>query len=669
MTSVGDAQWKQGADEKDPALEISVPLVLPAGTRPKDLQVVMKDAGEIICIKLKEATLLQWRLYARVLPEVEWDSSDGGSTIVLELQKKDPALWPCLLNLPLKPTEKILVTESELDVLFAKEIKPLPPIAEKKPEGDGEAAKKEEADAEAKPPQAAEDIDLDALLDQAAQEIVDDKKTTAAGGAEDLDVYVKAELKGLEEEEKEILAKRQELEELAADASKEEDVRRTAERQIKIVDRMLALHRDMRQQRTLPSTLRNFLAVQELDLLKARCNVGETSEAEIEAFASDEERELSPHELMSIGIHHLQQQDLAPALHFLRLAAVNHKHPTSTTILLRLYSELGSPRGMFLLFKRAMLDMPDLDPQTNLQAAELIDKGSRHFPSIFPAAIFFYQRAAVGGNVHAMMALAQLFLRGATSATTVTEEQRKANVDLAKYHAWLELALDRGASSAYFVKGCMYLRGEHGLQASYTDAKKYIGLALLSQPDLIRRAPNIPTALERLRVEEEARLEGSTGEPATPPSPAPSPVSVSASKVQPTAPAAAPAAKAGGKAAPPTASDRIAKRMVQFDQEAPIDLPRADAAGNKKGAPAAGGALLPGSKKAAAAGAGSLASGVASRLLWERVGKTGVTVYALYSLLFPIRIMLLPHFYTVIQNFLDRFGGGGGFSSSRGGLL
>ncbi len=482
-------------------------------------------------------------------------------------------------------------------------------------------------------------------------------------------MYVKAELKGLEEEEKEILAKRQELEELASDAAKEEDVRRTAERQIKIVDRMLALHRDMRQQRTLPSTLRNFLAVQELDLLKARCNVGETSEAEIEAFASDEERELSPHELMSIGIHHLQQQDLAPALHFLRLAAVNHKHPTSTTILLRLYSELGSPRGMFLLFKRAMLDMPDLDPQTNLQAAELIDKGTRHFPSIFPAAIFFYQRAAVGGNVHAMMALAQLFLRGATSATTVTEEQRKANVDLAKYHAWLELALDRGASSAYFVKGCMYLRGEHGLQSSYANAKKYIGLAQLSQPDLIRRAPNIPTALERLRVEEEARPEGSAGEPATPPSPAPSPVSVSASKVQPTA--AAPAkAPAGGKAsaAPSTASDRIAKRMVQFDQEAPIDLPRADAA-KKGGAPAVGGGLLPGSKKAAAGGAGSLSSGVSSRLLWERVGKTGVTVYALYSLLFPIRIMLLPHFYTVIQNFIDRFGGGGGFSSSRNGLL
>jgi hypothetical protein len=661
MTSIGSAKWKQSGEENNALLEITVPLVLPANVRPKDLQVITKDEGEIICIKLKEATLLQWRLYSRVLPEVEWDTTDGGASITLELQKKDASSWPCLLNVPMKPTDKIFLTESELDALFAKEIKPLPPVEKKvQPTEQVSDAAQQAPAGETKESEknAPEDVDLDALLDQAAAEIVQEKSTKSSSAAAagdssaDLDIYVRAELKGLEDEEKEIVAKQRELEELAADASKEEDVRRSAERQIKIVERLLELHGMLRQHRTLPSTLRNFLLVQEIDLLKSRCNIGETTEAEIEAFASDEERELTPHELMSIGIHHLQQQDLAPALHFLRLAAINHKHPTSTTILLRLYSELGSPRGMFLLFKRAMMDTPDLDPQTNLQAAELVDKGARHFPSIFPAAVFYYQRAALAGNVHAMMALAQLFLRGATSATTVTEAQRKENINLEKYHAWLELALDRGASSAYFVKGCMHLRGEHGLPQSYADAKKYLELAMLSQPDLIRRAPNIPSALEKLRIEEEARV-GATGSfdgPASPPSPAPSPTS--SAEVAP--PVAAPKAALKPAAVAPTANDRIAKRMVQFDQET-VELPRV---ADKK-------ATLSTKK---AAGGNNVSSGVASRLFWERVGTTGFTLYATYFLMFPIRIMMLPHFYTVVGNLIDRFGGVFG-GSSRSGLL
>ena len=675
MTSIGSAQWKQSSDEKDPSLEVTVPLALPPNVRIKDLQVLVKD-GEILCIKLKESVLLQWRLYARILPDVEWDSTDSGASISLEIQKKEPAVWPCLLNLPMKPTDKIFTSEAELDALFAKEIKPLPPIAATQENADVAEAVVEdalptadesqeapaEAPAETTAAAPADDIDLDALLDQAADEIVKKKDEDAATievekaagepqqKEEELDMYVRAELKGLEEEEKEISAKLQELEELAADDSKPEDTRRTAERQTKIVERMLEVHRKLRDQRTQPSTLKNFLLVQELDLLKARCNVGEVGESEQEPFASAEERELTPHELMSIGIHHLQQQDLAPALHFLRLAAIHHKHPTSTTVLLRLYSELGSPRGMYLLLKRALLDTPDLDPQTNLQAAELIDKGARHFPSIFPAAIFFYQRAALAGSVHAMMAMAQLFLRGATSATTMTDERRKENVCLEKYHAWLQLALDRGASSAYFVKGCMYLRGEHGLPQSYKDAKNFLELALLSQPDLVRRAPNLQTALEKLRIEEEARS------PTTPQSPAPSPTSV----VQKAQPATRPASNAP---APDPAvglvtsrnSNRIAERMAAFENEQAVDLPRV-------GETKKGGLLKKGGASA------SLSSGVSSRIFWERVGTTGFTVYAAYSLLFPIRIMMLPHFYTIVGNLLDRFGSLGG-GSGRSGLL
>lgn len=607
MTGIGKTQWVQSADDDDVALEIRVPVVLPPGVRTKDLTISVKDET-VLCIKHKETSLVQWRLYSRVSDEVEWRAEQDA--VVVDLQKKEGATWPCLLNLPMRSDDKLLLTESELDVLFRSEVKALPPVKK-------EAADKEARD-DSEDGAAAKEEDLDRLLEETVEEI------------QELDMFVKAELKGMEEEETEMRAKLRELEE-AVPAAEGDEARETALKQVKLVEKMLEIHEKTRELRSHPCTLKLFLETQLLDLMKSRVNVGELSESETEPFLREEEKELTPHQLLQVGVQLLQEQELEKAIHFLRIAAVHHKHPQSISILFRIYSELGSPRGAFLLLQRAK-DDEDVDVTTNLQVAEMFDRGARHFPPIFGAAIHFYQRAARCGSVHAMMGLAQLYLRGSTSATTLNETERKENINMEKYHAWLQQALDRGAGAAYFVKGCMHLRGEHGLAKSYAEAKDFIGRAKKCQPEIAKRASGIDAALDRLRIEEEAAAEGGSSEasPATP--------------VTPSSPPQSPAAGAAVAKSAPAPKINAAARLAALEEKT-------------SGAALTGtDARKPATKKTTVSHAAAAAR---SRVFWERTVVVGAAVYSVWSLAFPIRVMLLPHFYNLVMTFMDGFGLGG----------
>mmetsp|Transcript_69339 Transcript_69339/g.80929 ORF Transcript_69339/g.80929 Transcript_69339/m.80929 type:complete len:620 (-) Transcript_69339:236-2095(-) len=616
MTGVGKTHWVQSSDEDDVALEIRIPVVLPPGVRTKELTIVVKDEA-VLCVKHKDTSLVQWRLYSTVSDEVEWRAEQ--EAVVVDLQKKEGGTWPCLLNLPMRGDDKLLLTESELDALFSAEVKALPPVKKVQPKEDDGT----EDGTEEKP--AGED-DLDRLLEETVEEI------------QELDMFVKAELKGMEEEETEMRAKLRELEE-AVPLAETEEARESALKQVKLVEKMLEIHAKTRELRSYPCTLKLFLETQLLDLMKSRVNVGELSDTETEPFLREEEKELTPHQLLQVGVQLLQEQELEKAIHFLRIAAVHHKHPQSISILFRIYSELGSPRGAFLLLQRAK-DDEDVDVTTNLQVAEMFDRGARHFPPIFGAAIHFYQRAARNGSVHAMMGLAQLYLRGSTSATTLNETERKANVNLEKYHAWLQQALDRGAGAAYFVKGCMHLRGEHGLEKSYAEAKDYITRARQCQPEIAKRAAGIDAALDRLRIEEEATAEGGAES------------AVAASPETPSSPSSPPQSPATGAS---SVKANAAPKVTAAARLAALEEKTAGAALSGTDA------RKPAAKKVTVSHAAAAAR---SRVFWERTVVVGTAVYSIWSLAFPIRVMLLPHFYNVLMMFMDSFGIGSSSSSS-----
>jgi hypothetical protein len=593
--------WVQSTEEGDTSLEVTIPVVLPAGVRTKELSVLVKDQ-DVLCIKYKESTLVQWRLYSRVSEDVEWRAEN--SNVVVDLVKAEGATWPCLLNLPMRPDDPLLSTTAELDVLFAKEVKPLPPVKT------APAADEAKADA-------IDEEDLDRMLDETVQEV------------QELDMYVKAELKGMEEEESEMKAKLQELEESLTTAE-DDETKETTKKQILLIERMIEIHNKTRELRSHVCTVETFLETQALDLRKSRINVGELNENETEAFLNDEERGMSAVELFAVGVRALQEQQVDQSLHFLRLAAVHHKHSQSISVLFRLYSELGSPRGAYILLQRAKEDDDALDVTSNLQVAEMFDRGARHFPPILGAAIYFYQRAARCGSVHAMIGLAQLFLRGSTTATTLNEEEREANIDKKKYHAWLEQAIGRGSGAALFIKGCMHLRGEHGCEKSYRVAKDYLERSGKCQPEIIKRSAGVNAALEKLRIEEDAASGNTTelGSPASPPTPPSSPTRGLTTVPQRNAPKV-----------------DVAARLAALDSQS---TPLSPADGARKPAKKAGGSHA--------------AASARSRAFWERATVTGTAVYVVYTLAFPIRVLLLPQFYTAIQWFLDMFGFGGGSS-------
>jgi hypothetical protein len=593
--------WVQSTEEGDTSLEVTIPVVLPAGVRTKELSVLVKDQ-DVLCIKYKESTLVQWRLYSRVSEDVEWRAEN--SNVVVDLVKAEGATWPCLLNLPMRPDDPLLSTTAELDVLFAKEVKPLPPVKT------APAADEAKADA-------IDEEDLDRMLEETVQEV------------QELDMYVKAELKGMEEEESEMKAKLQELEE-SLTTSEDDETKETTKKQILLIERMIEIHNKTRELRSHVCTVETFLETQALDLRKSRINVGELNENETEAFLNDEERGMSAVELFAVGVRALQEQQVDQSLHFLRLAAVHHKHSQSISVLFRLYSELGSPRGAYILLQRAKEDDDALDVTSNLQVAEMFDRGARHFPPILGAAIYFYQRAARCGSVHAMIGLAQLFLRGSTTATTLNEEEREANIDKKKYHAWLEQAIGRGSGAALFIKGCMHLRGEHGCEKSYRVAKDYLERSGKCQPEIIKRSAGVNAALEKLRIEEDAASGNTTelGSPASPPTP--------------------PSSPSGGLTTVPQRNAPkvdVAARLAALDNQS---SPLSPADGARKPAKKAGGSHA--------------AASARSRAFWERATVTGTAVYVVYTLAFPIRVLLLPQFYTAIQWFLDMFGFGGASS-------
>ncbi|KAG5474464.1 hypothetical protein LSCM1_03248 [Leishmania martiniquensis] len=628
--SIGKARWTQGEDDET-SLQVRIPRVLPDGVRPRELTVEIKDSS-ILCISHKEKRILQWRLYAPVNDEVEWRIEDN-DVFVADLDKKSGAPWSCLLDLPMHADDELLTSAAEIDRMFHAQLPVLPSIEDS--EGEDAATKaRDEAEAErnGKAEAAAADgeDDLDKLLDEVAKEVTGKEPKEGEGEDDSTAAFIKAELENYRVEEEEIKKKLTEVE-TTLNNSTDTEATKTAIEQKRILDEMIRLHSQCRKIRSQPSTLENFLRCTQLDLQKARVNIGESGENEEEEYQSDEERKLNASELMACGLKFFEDQDIKGCLHFLRLAAIHHKHEQSTLLLYNIYSQLQSPRGAFLLMKRALDDnVPSA--AVNQKVGELYDQGARHFLPLFPAAIYFYQRAAKLGHVNGMLSLAQLWLRGSTASSMLSEEEVEAQQSISKYHAWLQKAMDRGCGSAYFVRGCMHIKGEHGVAKSYAAAKEYLDAAAGAQPEILRRAPQIPMMLEMLREEEEsAKVK-----------PEMTSTSESTNKA-----AAAPSGPTALEAVPDPSDEGV---------KVTSSVARLNALSNRAaGASAGSDAMAPRtvSESAAMRARKGFGSGSRSKLFWERACVAGVTVYSVYTLAFPIRIVLLPFFYSAISGIIE----------------
>lgn len=617
---IGKTLWAQGEDEVL-GLEIQIPMTLPDGVRPRDLTVEIKD-GEILCVRHGETRILQWRLYSAVKEEVEWRIEDE-NTLVVDLEKRSGSVWSCLLSLPMKTEDALFTQFDEIDRMFRAQLPSLPPIG-RVPKADGGDAEEEAEETEGEKGEGASkqnsEDDLDKLLEEAAEEAVQRPEVNSNYGD-----FIKAELDNYKEESEEITKKLAEVEgKLIIDPS-ENEATETAKHQREILSEMLRLHNECRELRSKPSALATFLEYIQVDIRKALVNIGVTGD-ETEEYADAEEKAMFAPQLMARGLALFGEQDIKGCLHFLRLAAINKSHDQSTMLLYDIYSQLQSPRGSHLLLRRA-LDEENPSAAANHKVGELFDGGARHFLPLFPAALYFYQRAAKLGHVNSMLSLAQLWLRGATDSTLLSEEETEAQRSIAKYHSWLQKAIDRGCGSAYFVRGCMHIKGEHGVPRSYEAAKANIEAAASAQPEIIRRAPQILQMLDAMRLEEAEEAD-----------------------------AANPAA--GAAAAPTTtvATRATTAAAARDDEDLKVTASQSRLSALAKG-PAgfggmargggAGGAMMPSGKT------GGFTRGAARQAFWQRSCKVGVAVYAVYTLSFPLRILMLPLFYALVAPLCD----------------
>lgn len=588
--SCGDVIWRQ-QDEPDKSIEFTTAIIMPPGVKPRDLDVTVKD-GEVICVKYKESSLLQWRLAQPVESEnVVWSVSDGKITIELQKQRADS--WQQLVNWPVPPTDKVIMSKDDLDRLVLEELPSLPPE-----KSDKDVSTTEDGAENPNEPGNSDD-DLDKMLDEAESE---------------LHPLVQMELKGNEEEQKELVEKHAEYTE-ALKTETDEEKRSELERKLEVIDHMEVLNKEMRYLRSQPSSMDIYFKLQALDVKKGRCNAGDLTDGETEQFSNDEEQAMSGIELVRNGLGCIQGEDAAQfkqGLHFLRLAAIHHNMSGASIVLFRLYNQLQNPaKAAWFLLRRANMD--DCDPMTNSLVAELHEKGMRMFAPLMGLAVHYHQRAAMSGSTNSMMSLANIFHRGCTTNTMSDEKTQLKHVDMDRFRRWLKLAEDRASPSAFFALCHLHMSGEADFDKSYTKAKSFLQRAVAAMPELSKVVPSMEAKLNEMRIAE--------GLPASPSSPA------------------SPAVGSGGGAL----TTNNAKRS-----DAAEKLRRLQEQG-------AGGARsnmeAPGSPK----DAGKMARSAANRKFWERTVSTGVMCFSIYTLAFPLRVMALPYFYMAVQYLKDMF--------------
>lgn len=601
--SIGNTTWSQVGDD---TIELRIPAQLPDGVRPKDLSVTIKDST-ILVVAAGPVKIIQWRLYAPVHDEsedeaVEWVVEDD--VLVIDLKKKVPgADWSCLLDLPIRSDDPLMVPKEELDKMIAQQFPPQVFAEEKKAEDE-----------------------LDALLDATAEEVVAKEKEEAEipNDGSTIAVYLRHERQNMMNTEKTIREKlaaaeaakqKAETDESAEEAGADDEKKAEEEDPIPIMKKMIAYHDEIKRIRSQKTTIDSFIEVVRLGIELARVNSGSVRALEgldeEEPFADEKEKELTPTQLLTLA---LSGGDLdEPArLHFLRLAAIQHGHAQSIAVLFSRYPNL--PIGPHLMLKRA-LDDKNPSPEANHMIGDLFSSGSKFFVPLFPVAVYFYQRAAQQGYVAAMLSLSQMWSRGSTENSLLSDEETEALKNVSWFHAWIQKASDRGSGAALFVQGCAYISGDYGLKPSYAKAKALLESAAKTggEVEQLVRNSNVTLKLEKLKEEEQKGNSSPSG-------------ATNATNAATTSSSSTTVVGPGSSEARLSALSSSRGGTISTDRREAVERSKKIAASN-----------------------GNLAAGVRRMRFWEKVGRNSVIAYGVFTLAFPFRVMFLPYFYEFLS--------------------
>lgn len=629
---IGNSTWSQVGDN---GIEIRIPAALPDGVRPKDLTVSIKDSS-ILQIAANSTTLLQWRLFAPVLDEsteeaVEWVYED--EHLVVDLKKKVPGGdWKCLLDLPLKKDDPLLMTKESLDELVGTYL----PTQRFKTN----AAQEETNNA------------LDEVLESSLEEI----KAKKPEEETTMETFMKREHEMLEKTMESLKNRLTAAETLVKQAeNNQEEIEVCTPEKLKeerdmipILKTKIEYQEKIMELRSQRMTVDSFVEAIHLGIKQLLIGGGEEGEDLLdEPFANEEEKNLTPLELFTLA---LSGGDLdEPArLHFLRLAAIQHKHVDSISVLFARFPH--HPIGPYLLLERA-LDDKDLSAEANHMVGDLFSTSSRFFVPMLPVAVYFYQRAAQLGYVASMLSLGLAWSRGYTEDSLLADEVAETLKNTSWFHAWLQKAVDRGSGAALFVMGCLYISGEHGTTPSSKRAKQLLDAAEKTggeASNLVRNS-NLAIKLDELRAKEAEEEKKSIGEAAAGTQAEPAKQQVAPMDDEPAPPRIPPvneqpkAFEASSKEEAPVSHSNA--RLSVLSSSSPIVKPEdSSATGQREGIQ-----RTKNMEKSRSDAVRRLSSH-----FWVKVGKGCLVAYSAFVLAFPLRVMVLPTFYEILSTVAER---------------
>lgn len=627
--------WKQAEDEEAKDLEFTTTVILPADAKPREVTAFIKDS-DILAIEHKGASLLQWRLHDNVDKDITHNVTADG-TVTVGMQKSQAAPWPCFRNQPIADNDDILLSDAALDKLLASELLPLPPA-------DAAAAEKKPSESAADPE------DIDALLDEAVEEVAKKEHQTMA------EKMVEAETEALDREAKEIAKTLSEMRRAPVEGAEKAEL----ERKIAIVETMQEVSNKSRRLRSQPTTVATFEEVLDLDIKKALLNSGNADGEEKEEWLNPSGASMKDTEVLTDAINALQSGDNKLAFHLLRANALNNNHSVSVCLLHRLYMERQQPAKAGFFVRRQAKVKP-ADPAAQLLLAEMFDRGIRHFPPLFAMAVKHFQAAAKTGNVHAMLSLAQLFKSGATSMTMVSESAAvPGNADEARSEKWLAAALERGSGSAYFVRACMHLTGEGNAEKSHVKAANLIERVQATSPSVLKRAPGVMDKLKLLEAEQTGKKPADDGDASKPPV-RPSVGTSSLAKTTAANTAGPKPAPVGDDNTPSVSASNSTKKSSTATSS------------NKTAVTTRAGGTAAAAKRLEALSGGS--GGNATQMMdqtsskqgmlkkranwgptFERFARWGAGLYFVYVLAFPLRIALMGPVFSIVAMAMESMG-------------
>ena len=211
-----------------------------------------------------------------------------------------------------------------------------------------------------------------------------------------------------------------------------------------------------------------------LKILKTRVYAGFEGDDEVEDFANDEERQMTEDELNQLGRQFLEernQEAFTRALHFFRLSALRHNSSYAAIVLSDVYEQLKSPvRAAYFLVRRAQMD--DCDPKTNFMAMQYHVAGKMLFSPFFALVVYYAQRAALSGNVDAMLELHLTYATGVVNSpqgaqhSALQEKHRSESLAM----MWLQHAANRGSPVAYDALAKNYSGKDDNVAEAYKGA-------------------------------------------------------------------------------------------------------------------------------------------------------------------------------------------------------